>query len=166
MNKDKNGLFDESCGGATGVPGSFDESLCLAPEEACKSQRTLVSFFVRAHNNVNQHTHHCRPRFTIKQGYDTYQEEYICAHSVVWGTKQLCGGGYSPAVDSRKERSPDRRERGGPTARTTTGSTRTRAASRKPLLPVAPSSARRNSLQPLKLPLNGPFLLLSLPTVY
>ena len=100
MNKDKNGLFDESCGGATGVPGSFDESLCLAPEEACKSQRTLVSFFVRAHNNVNQHTHPCRPRFTIKQGYDTYQEEYICAHSVVWGTKQLCGGGYSPAVDS------------------------------------------------------------------
>ena len=98
--KDKNGLFDESCGGATGVPGSFDESLCLAPEEACKSQRTLVSFFVRAHNNVNQHTHPCRPRFTIKQGYDTYQEEYICAHSVVWGTKQLCGGGYSPAVDS------------------------------------------------------------------
>ena len=96
----KNGLFDAECGGAIGVPGSFDESLCLAPEEACKSQRTLVSFFVRAHNNVNQHTHPCRPRFTIKQGYDTYQEEYICAHSVVWGTKQLCGGGYSPAADS------------------------------------------------------------------
>ena len=50
--------------------------------------------------HFNRFTHPCRPRFTIKQGYDTYQEEYICAHSVVWGTKQLCGGGYSPAVDS------------------------------------------------------------------
>ena len=39
------------------------------------SASTIVSFFVRAHNNVNQHTHPCRPRFTIKQGYDTYQEE-------------------------------------------------------------------------------------------
>ena len=70
-----------------------DDQTYLRPKKA-------TSFFVRAHNNVNQHTHPCRPRFTIKQGYDTYQEEYICAHSVVWGTKQLCGGGYSPAVDS------------------------------------------------------------------
>ena len=52
MNKDKNGLFDAECGGATGVPGSFDESLCLAPEEACKSQRTLVSFFVRGETGL------------------------------------------------------------------------------------------------------------------
>ena len=65
-----------------------------------KKRPPATCFFVRAHNNVNQHTHPCRPRFTIKQGYDTYQEEYVCAHSVVWGTKQLCGGGYSPAVDS------------------------------------------------------------------
>ena len=67
-----------------------------------------------------------------------------------------------PRRTPRKARSRDRRERERPTARTTTASTGTRAASRKPLLPVAPSSARRNSLQLL----NGPFLLLSLPTVY
>jgi hypothetical protein len=45
-NANKNGLFDSECGGAT--TEDFDESLCLKPEEACKSQRTLVSFFVRA----------------------------------------------------------------------------------------------------------------------
>jgi len=97
-NEDKNGLFDPECSGAT--TEAFDESLCLAPEEACKSQRTLVSFFVRAHNNVNQHVHPCRTPFTIKQAYDTYAEEHICAHSVIWGSKQICGGPYAFPFDS------------------------------------------------------------------
>jgi len=99
-NANKNGLFDSECGGAT--TEDFDESLCLKPEEACKSQRTLVSFFVRAQNNVNQHVHPCRPRFTIMQAYNTYAEEHICAHSVVWGSKQICGGGYAYPADSPK----------------------------------------------------------------
>ena len=86
-----------------------DDQTYLRPKKATTSNlkgrlvgAAVLSFVIAclAHNNVNQHTHPCRPRFTIKQGYDTYQEEYICAHSVVWGTKQLCGGGYSPAVDS------------------------------------------------------------------
>ena len=68
-----------------------DDQTYLRPKKATTSNLK---------GRLNQHTHPCRPRFTVKQGYDTYQEEYVCAHSVVWGTKQLCGGGYSPAVDS------------------------------------------------------------------
>ena len=71
-----------------------------------------------------------------------------------------------PRWTPRKARSPDRRARGGPTARTTTASTWTRAASRKPLLPVVPSSARPNSLQAQAFTTPQPLLLLSLPTVY
>ena len=68
-----------------------DDQTYLRPKKATTSNLK---------GRLNQHTHPCRPRFTVKQGYDTYQEEYVCAHSVVWGTKQLCGGAYSPAVDS------------------------------------------------------------------
>jgi hypothetical protein len=93
-NIENSGKYNETCMGATSE--HFDESLCFAPEEACKSQRSLVSFFVRAHNNVNSHTNPCRPRFTIKQGYDMYKNSSpdFCARDIVWGSKQICGGGY------------------------------------------------------------------------
>jgi len=144
-NVDKHGLFDSDCRGAT--TEDYDESLCLKPEEACKSQRTFVSFFVRAQNNVNHHVHPCRSSFTIKQAYDTYEKEDGCAHNVVWGYKQLCGGGYASATPRRiprKDLWPDRkeRERRPRAVRPTTAPTTRTVAARKPLLAVAASSAR------------------------
>ena len=87
------GKEDRKCAGAEG------ESVCLSVEEACKTQRTLNSFFVRAHNNVNNHTHPCRAPFTTDDAEAYYQSEpNFCAQNIVWGTTPICRGPYCPSA--------------------------------------------------------------------
>ena len=83
------GKEDPRCAGAEG------ESVCLSVEEACKTRRTLNSFFVRAHNNVNNHTHPCRAPFTTDEAMAFYEyESNFCAQNIVWGTTPICRGPY------------------------------------------------------------------------
>jgi len=72
------------CGGNDTV----DENQCLSPWEACRRGRSsVVSFLVRAHNNVNDHTHPCRERWTTADAMSVYaQRGGVCLNNIVWGT--------------------------------------------------------------------------------
>jgi len=83
----------EESADCAGAPG---ESTCQSPAEACKSQFNLTRFFVRAHNNVNQHTNPCRAPYTTADAFAQYKKASpkFCYHNIVWGSAQLCSGPY------------------------------------------------------------------------
>jgi len=97
VNTQLSGTYDDKCMGSRSNENGQDESLCLRPEEACKSQESLTSFFVRAHNNVNSFHHPCEPRWTVERTFKEYKTVHLfCPHNVVVGTKQVCRGFYCP----------------------------------------------------------------------
>merc|ERR1711963_633606 len=81
------GTVHDVCMGARSNERQEDESVCLRPEEACRSQHNLTSFFVRAHNHVNNRTHPCELRWTVVQAlaqYKTVQGRF-CPHNIAFG---------------------------------------------------------------------------------
>mmetsp|Transcript_87182 Transcript_87182/g.241764 ORF Transcript_87182/g.241764 Transcript_87182/m.241764 type:complete len:492 (+) Transcript_87182:50-1525(+) len=71
------------CAGADG------ESICTKPEDACSTRESLVSFFVRAHNNVNSHVHPCREKWTIANATYEYTNRSACLHNIIWGSCEI-----------------------------------------------------------------------------
>jgi len=97
LNKASSNKYADNCMGSRANEKGEDESLCLSPEEACKSQDSLMSFFVRAHNTVNNWTHPCESRWTVQQAFDQYKTlRSFCSHNTVIGKKQICRGFYCP----------------------------------------------------------------------
>ena len=90
-----NTVADECMGARINEKGE-DESLCLSPELACTSQRSFSSFFVRAHNAVNAHTHPCQSRWTTDQALEEYKtlKGQFCPTNIVWGDSEICRGYY------------------------------------------------------------------------
>jgi hypothetical protein len=76
------------CGGRY---GDSKENRCLSPRQACKAGRAdVVSFFARAHNNVNTHTHPCRGRWTMREVLASYANRTgTCLKNIVWGTCKI-----------------------------------------------------------------------------
>jgi len=78
----------EACPAACSGSVADGENLCLSPWEACRAGRdAVVSFFARAHNNVNAHTHPCRRPWTVAHVSAVYARRAgSCLHNIVWGT--------------------------------------------------------------------------------
>ena len=73
---------EKECAGAEG------ES-CQSISDVCASKSNLISFFARAHNNVNMNVHPCRKLWSSQDVIDKYESTNICAHNIVWGQCQL-----------------------------------------------------------------------------
>ena len=76
------GQESDKCAGAPG------ESKCQSISEVCSSKSNLVSFFVRAHNNVNKGTHPCRQLWSTADA-QIYESQQTCVHNIVWGQCEL-----------------------------------------------------------------------------
>ena len=67
------------------------EMPCTTPEEACSSQPALVSFFLRAHHNVDANIKPCKPLWTLEQSTDAYAADpNFCASFMSNGFDDLC----------------------------------------------------------------------------
>ena len=74
--------YNQECAGAQG------ES-CQSIWDVCASKSNLISFFARAHNNVNLNTHPCRELWSSQDVKDKYTQTNICASNIVWGQCEL-----------------------------------------------------------------------------
>lgn len=111
LNTQMSGQYDYNCAGACAtspVAHAADcpreDWECLSPELACRSQRSLVSFLARAHNNVNRNTNPCRAPYTTAAALAQYVNTGagFCARNIVWGDMQICRGPYCSSGDGEE----------------------------------------------------------------
>ena len=78
LNEQLAGEEDARCMGASG------ESRCEDVNTICTSKENLVSFFVRAHNNVNEHVHPGMDRYTVEDATSEWTDKHVCIEHSKW----------------------------------------------------------------------------------
>jgi hypothetical protein len=64
---------------------------CETIEDACHTRPSLISFFLRAHHNVDTHNKPCKPLWSREQAFDAFAFQLnFCATGVVYGEYPLC----------------------------------------------------------------------------
>ncbi|GAB5037905.1 augmenter of liver regeneration [Nannochloropsis oceanica] len=64
---------------------------CETIEDACSTRPSLISFFLRAHHNVDTHNKPCKPLWSREQASDAFAfQPNFCATGVVYGEYSLC----------------------------------------------------------------------------
>ena len=64
---------------------------CETIEDACHTRPSLISFFLRAHHNVDTHNKPCKPLWSREQAFDAFAFQLnFCATGVIYGEYPLC----------------------------------------------------------------------------
>ena len=80
---------EDNAGNEAACMGTNEDDRCMTLDEICASKDNMVSFFVRAHNNVSSNVHPEREPFTSADAARLYTETNTCFHNKTFPGKKL-----------------------------------------------------------------------------